>query len=121
MTTLLARPDAIRPDAVAGPMPFTATSFAAGHVRLEGELDISGLDALRSVLEQALVGSDDVVVDVAGLTFIDSRAISELLRFQLVAAAQSREVLLLRPSPAVARVIDILELGHILMATDGVQ
>ncbi len=113
MTTLLAPPDPI-----ADVVPFTAFIGLEGHVHLDGELDIGGLDALRAVLDQAFLAPGDVTIDAASLSFIDSRAIAELLHFQLLAAAQNRQLGLLRPSATLAKVIDILDLGHILVTVD---
>jgi anti-anti-sigma factor len=94
---------------------FRATVHPSARVALAGELDISALDALRVALDQALLESDETIqIDAAQLSFIDSAAISELLRYHLVAASQQRRLQLERVSRPVATVLDILDLTHIL-------
>jgi anti-sigma B factor antagonist len=94
---------------------FTAAVDVEGHVVLRGELDRSGIDGLRAVLDQALFEPGDIVVDVEGLSFIDSSALTELLRYQLLAASQQRLLRLVRLSAPVAVVLDVLDLGPLLV------
>jgi anti-anti-sigma factor len=47
-------------------------------IRLAGEFDLSGRDALNSALSQ--VGDGRVILDIDGLTFIDSQGLQELVR-----------------------------------------
>ena len=96
---------------------FRAAVHPGGHVVLEGELDVSALDALRAALDQVLLGSGEpIAIDVAGLSFIDSAAISELLRYQIAASARQRLLCLDRVSKQVAAVIECLDLDHVLIA-----
>jgi anti-anti-sigma factor len=99
---------------------FRAAVGPEGHVSLSGELDVSALDALRAALDQALVDTEDLLqVDIAELSFIDSRAISELLRYQVAAANRHRRLCLEAVPDHIANVLEILDLGDILMtATD---
>ncbi len=99
---------------------FRAAVGPDGHVYLSGELDITALDALREALDQALVDSMDLLlVDIGGLSFVDSRAICELLRYQIAAAKRHRRLCLEAVPEHIANVLEILDLGHILMtATD---
>jgi anti-anti-sigma factor len=93
---------------------FTATVDSAGRVVLRGELDHCGIDGLRAVLDQALFEPGDILVDVESLSFIDSSALTELLRYQLLAASQQRLLRLVRLSAPVAIVLDVHDLGHLL-------
>ncbi len=95
---------------------FTAAFDFEGRVVLRGELDRSGIDGLRAVLDQALFEPGDIVVDVEGLSFIDSSALTELLRYQLLAASQQRLLRLVRLSAPVAVVLDVLDLGPLLVS-----
>jgi anti-anti-sigma factor len=99
---------------------FRAAVEPDGHVYLSGELDITALDAFREALHQALIDSTDLLlVDVGGLSFVDSRATCELLRYQIAAANRHRRLCLEAVPEQVANVFEILDLGHILMtATD---
>ncbi len=47
-------------------------------LRLSGELDLVGVPDLRSAFDQ-VVGQDSVVVDLRGVTFIDSMGLSTLV------------------------------------------
>jgi anti-anti-sigma factor len=96
---------------------FVARLEPAGRAVLSGELDIGGLDALRAVLDQALLDAGDIVaIDASDLSFIDSAAIRVLLRYELVAAARGKRLWLSSGNTAVVRVLDILDLNHILLS-----
>ncbi|SRR5512138_825304 len=51
-----------------------------GVVRASGELDIGGAPAMRNALRQVCDDRPEVVVDMAGVTFMDSTGLRELLR-----------------------------------------
>lgn len=96
---------------------FTATVEVDGTVTLQGELDISGIGALRAALDQALLAPEPLImIDTSSLSFIDARAISELLRYQLIASSRRQRILLQNLSPQVARALDILDLSDVLAA-----
>jgi anti-anti-sigma factor len=96
---------------------FTATLDGASRVVLAGELDIASVESLRTVLDQVLLEpSELILIDAAQLSFIDSVAISELLRYQVAAAAQRRRIRLVRVSRVVADVLSLLDLDPVLMA-----
>lgn len=96
---------------------FSARLELSGRAVLSGELDIAGLDALRAVLDQALLDAGDIVaIDTAALTFIDSAAIQELLHYELIAAARGKRLWLESANTAIARVLEILDLSQILLA-----
>jgi anti-anti-sigma regulatory factor len=87
-----------------------------GHVALGGVLDVASLDALRVALDQALLGSDDLIrLDAAELEIIDSAAISELLRYQLIAISQQKRFSLENVSGLVALILDLLDLRDLLV------
>lgn len=98
---------------------FAATVDGSGRVVLSGELDMSGLEALRSALDQALDGPGEVLnIDASQLSFIDSSAVGELLRYQLIAGGRRRRLRLEQVSSPVAMVLDVLELRHLLTTND---
>ncbi len=97
-----------------------ATGFTAalqnGRVVLTGELDIASVESLRIVLDQALLESEEQIrIDAAQLSFIDSVAISELLRYQVAAAVQHRQLRIQRASRSVTEVLNLLDLCPVLM------
>ena len=77
-----------------------------GRVRLElaGELDLAVVDHVDAALDSALEpGPPRVVVDLAGLTFIDVGGLRVLLAAADRARAQGRELILLAPDGAARR------------------
>ena len=57
-------------------------------VSLVGEHDISTADALERQIEGQLDGCDRLVVDLSGVTFMDSGAVRALVRVALLARAR---------------------------------
>ncbi len=94
---------------------FSAAVDSGGRIVLTGELDITQLGALRGILDEALNRSrGPLLVDAGDLSFIDQSAISELLRYQLLAAAQQRRLWLDPVSEPVGVLVDVFDLQHIL-------
>ncbi len=96
---------------------FTATVHPDGRVVLSGELDVAGLDAFRVALDQVIGDPGGLIrIDAARLSFIDSTAVSELLRYQLAATVRRSWLVLEQMSRPVAQVLDLFDLRHIFMA-----
>lgn len=75
-------------------------------VALSGELDIGSADGLASALVKA--AGSTVVVDLSGLTFLDSRGVAALVdaRDRILAAGKG-DLVLTRPGGMVRTVLDI--------------
>jgi anti-anti-sigma factor len=83
---------------------FEVSTDAAGAavVRISGELDISGVDALDAEVQPLLANKPRrVIVDAGGLRFADSSAIALWVRW----ATASEEFELRNPTPLLRRVI----------------
>jgi len=106
-------------DRRAGVPLFVATVDAPGHCVLEGELDLASVEALRAALEQAFLESSDIEVDVAGVHFVSSPVLTELLRFQIRAAAEKRQMRLVHLSAPVEKILDLLDLRELLAEPEG--
>lgn len=80
-------------------------------VHVQGEVDLSAAAALRDRIERARRQDDDrsVVVDLAGVTFIDSAGLCELVR----PATQGYAVTLRRPSPQARRVLEVAGVSEV--------
>ncbi len=80
----------------------------ANHTRLEleGELDLANAHSLELTLHEALNRGDEVVVDLAGLEFLDSTGIS-LLVMALRAPNADRLRFLPSESPEVRRLLSL--------------
>jgi len=76
-------------------------------LQLVGELDISTAPGLREQLMQLLIMDGDIVVDLSGLTFMDSSGISALIVAHKRARDQGRKMTLRRPAGAVAKVLAV--------------
>lgn len=73
-----------------------------------GELDAHNCGELGEALTAATDADNaDVVVDAAGLSFIDSSAISELLRLREQLSDQGGSLTLINVQPSVRRVLEI--------------
>jgi anti-anti-sigma factor len=73
--------------------------------RLAGELDLLSAPELGAALAD-LDSDDGVVLDMAELTFIDSSGCNMLVEF-LRGTGHERRIVVLNPSPAVARALDL--------------
>ena len=93
---------------------FTASVDGRGPtlVRLMGELDLAGAPKLRS----ALAGLDgDVELDCSGLDFIDGAGLCAVLQGHEACAARGAKLVLVNPSPAVDRLLGIIEIDPVLL------
>jgi stage II sporulation protein AA (anti-sigma F factor antagonist) len=85
----------------------TAVTDGRVLVTVAGEVDLAAADSLRSELEQHISGADTVVVDCAGITFIDSTGLRTLIEAaQRAKEAGTRFRLAAVPAP-VARVFNL--------------
>ena len=94
------------------PLPDLSVAYAAGDpgtLTVAGELDIATAPALREALLNALrdEGPAGLVVDVSGVTFVDSTGLAVLLMGSRRFAADERTFLLRKPSAALSRVMDL--------------
>jgi anti-sigma B factor antagonist len=83
-------------------------------VQVTGELDLLVSSEFREYLTGALEeGTPRVVVDLAGVTFIDSSAIGVLVAGARRSAEVSRELMIVCPAGSVARILDITGLHRV--------
>ncbi|CAN5434661.1 MAG: STAS domain-containing protein [Acidimicrobiia bacterium] len=79
-----------------------------GTLRVSGELDAFSVPTLTSVLEQrAASDGGSVVLDMAGVTFVDSSALQALVEFHQRFSEQGGALLIASPSPALTRLLNI--------------
>jgi anti-anti-sigma regulatory factor len=98
----------------------TATLDPVGRIALEGDLDAAGVDVLRTVLDQALLGSGKIIaIDASRVTSMDPVAVTELLCYHLVALANLRSLRLTAASRPVLDTLDAFDFEPILMAGEG--
>jgi anti-sigma B factor antagonist len=100
--------------------PFTVTiqESVVGHVvLLRGELDLATGEGLADRI-CAAAGSR-VVLDLSGLTFIDSSGIAELLHTRGRLASKGDEPLFVNPSPRVGRILELTGLSSLIRDDPG--
>jgi anti-anti-sigma factor len=73
-------------------------------IRLSGELDIGRKDEIRDALRR-LESDRAVLVDLSDVTYADSVALTELLRFCVTSSQDSIPVALVVRTPQFARVV----------------
>jgi anti-sigma B factor antagonist len=78
------------------------------EIALSGEVDIAFGDELRTLGEAfAQSASANALVDLSGVTFIDSTGLNFLIGLRRVAQARGGSVTLRRPSPACLRLLEV--------------
>ncbi len=80
---------------------------------LAGEIDASAVPALTDTFQTLPDGSDDIVIDLGSVTFIDSSGLRVLIDVHQRAEESSRRMVLRSPSQSVARLLEVAGLaGH---------
>lgn len=76
-----------------------------------GELDLASADVLQDRIGEVLdAGYRDVVLDLRGLTFMDSTGVRLVLELDALARRDGLDLALIQGPPAVARVFEIASL-----------
>ena len=97
--------------------PFEArTSAEHGRavVSLLGECDLTTRDELTTVLLTAVDSAPVIVVDLAGLRFIDSSGVHGLVTGHHAARRQGRRLHVVNAGGAVAHVLEVTGVGELL-------
>ena len=72
-----------------------------------GDVDLSNAERVYKALTEALAPGVPVIADLSGVGFIDSRGVSALVRARHEAVHVAAAPILVVPSEAVARVLDL--------------
>ena len=95
---------------------FSCASCADGpgftRVTLCGELDLATAPQLADALANAPDGAAVVILDLSGLTFMDSTGIRVILRAEQHARMHGAELVVVRPPDAVMRVLELVGLDE---------
>ena len=90
-------------------------------LRLVGELDLSGVDQFEQTLESQLDDDGGVVaLDLSGLSFMDSSGLRALVMADLRVKETGRNLVVVRPSRPVARVMTLTDVSERLELVDEV-
>jgi anti-sigma B factor antagonist len=87
-------------------------------VSVVGEVDLLSSPALRHCLLMSCSPGTTVVVDMAGVTFMDSTGLGVLVGARSRAQAVGGELWLRQPTPQIARVLEITGLRRIFGVAD---
>jgi len=82
-----------------------------------GELDVATTESLQKAVIDAIAGGSPVVLDLAGISFMDSTGLAGLIALRRVDAVGDRLVLR-RPSEAVRRVLELTATGELFDVGD---
>jgi anti-sigma B factor antagonist len=94
-------------------------SDGAYVITVTGEVDLSTADNLETELTRANASdAAKVIVDLSGVSFIDSRGLRVLLMAEMASRTDSRRLHFLHGSPQVERVLDISGVGRELRFLD---
>lgn len=100
-------------------LDFETREGAETRVALRGELDLSTTDKVQQELERVEAATPDVVVlDLSGLTFLDSTGLRLIVAADQRARAGNRRLVLVKGPAAVHRVFSITKLDERLEMVD---
>ena len=90
-----------------------STRSCEGHtvVTLRGQLDLCDAVAVAAALGAVAVREPGIIVDLAGLEFIDSSGIAALVRGRRQAREAGGDLILAAPQQAVTRVLAVIRLA----------
>ncbi|MDQ1437653.1 MAG: anti-sigma factor antagonist [Acidimicrobiaceae bacterium] len=84
-------------------------------MRPTGELDVATAPAFRQMLMDAVNQEPDcVIVDLSGVTFIDSTALGVIVGASKRARLMQVDVVLDHPSPSIRKVLEITGMDYVI-------
>jgi anti-anti-sigma factor len=86
---------------------------------LKGECDLSEAPRLTGAIESIAPGAREVHLDLRGLEFLDSTTLRVLCRAKADLESAGSKLVLLDPTPAIRRVIEIAGLWDFFRMEDG--
>lgn len=95
------------------------TSVSAGEsgpvIVLSGEVDLSTVAEFSELVTAQLSGGTrHLTVDVSGLAFADSASVRVLMLAAVTLRKRGGGLVLLRPQPALSRLMDIMDAGQVI-------
>jgi anti-sigma B factor antagonist len=87
-------------------------------IRAAGEIDLSSIAALRRELDAARAEAVTVLLDLSGVTFIDSSGLHLLLHASHSSAVSDWDFFVVRPSESVLRLTELSGTADLLTVVD---
>jgi anti-anti-sigma factor len=87
-------------------------------IRAAGEIDLSSVPALRRELDAARAEAVTVLLDLSGVTFIDSTGLHFLIEASQSSAVSDWTFFVVRPSEVVKRLIEVSGTADLLTMVD---
>ena len=98
----------------------TGSAKGAAILVVEGELDIASAARLVAAVEGlSREGGEPVVLDLSGVSFVDSSGVRALLEVERATQGMGRPLALLRPSTAVTRLLDLIDMRRRFVELEG--
>jgi anti-anti-sigma factor len=90
------------------------------HLTLRGELDLATAPELEQLVNERIDASQEVVIDLRGLDFMDSSGIRVLVAAHARAGRAGARLFIVRPEPgsAVAKILEVAGLDRELNLLD---
>lgn len=93
------------------PLSITSERDGGAHrVAAVGDLDIATVDRLQGALAEINDSADAIVLDLSGLSFIESTGLRLLLDINERYGGEARRLRVVASSPVAERLLDIVEL-----------
>ena len=89
------------------PNRLVITEIASNSVALRGEIDAHSAPILAARFQTLPAGDDDIVIDMADVTFMDSSGLRVLIDVHQRADTESRRLILSAPSQSVTRLLEV--------------
>jgi anti-anti-sigma factor len=83
-------------------------------IRTQGEFDLATSRTLARALEEAAASGRDIVLDLAGATFLDVYCLRMVLATQERLNAAGRTVIVVNAPPVVRRLVDVLHIPDLI-------
>jgi anti-sigma B factor antagonist len=100
---------------------FNVETSAGAHatvVAVTGELDLATSPALEAELERASSGAERVILDLRGVSFMDSTGLSLLVKAQRRAQESNRQLAVVRGGARVQRLLSLTGVAERLTLID---
>lgn len=87
-------------------------------IAVRGEVDAATVDTLWATVEQVIGGASRLTIDLTDTTFMDSAGLNALVRAHREMGQCKEAIVVLRPSPAIRRLLAMAGIGALMTIED---